>query len=76
MKLQTKKHIGGMMKRAVLYARVSGDDRKYATSGVDGQLDDCRKYANEKGTKLSMNFLKKRIGKHPALIGCQNLTRF
>lgn len=28
------------MKRAVLYARVSGDDRRYATSGVDGQLDD------------------------------------
>jgi hypothetical protein len=40
MKLQTKKHIGGMMKRAVLFARVSENVRKYATSGVDDQLDD------------------------------------
>lgn len=37
-----------MKKRAVLYARVSGDDRKYATSGIDSQLADCRKYAEEK----------------------------
>lgn len=35
------------MKRAVLYARVSGDDRKYATSGIESQLVDCRKYAIE-----------------------------
>ena len=38
-----------MRKRAVLYARVSGDDRKYATSGIDSQLTDCRKYAEDKG---------------------------
>ena len=36
-----------MTKRAILYARVSGDDRKYATSGIDSQLADCRKYANQ-----------------------------
>lgn len=29
-----------MIKRAVLYARVSGGVRKYTTSGVDDQLDD------------------------------------
>ena len=35
------------MKRAVLYARVSGDDRNYATSGIESQIADCRKYAQE-----------------------------
>lgn len=33
-----------MSKRAVLYARVSGDDRQNATSSIDGQLDLCRQY--------------------------------
>lgn len=31
--------------RAVLYARVSGDDRHNATSSLEGQLDQCREYA-------------------------------
>ena len=35
--------------RAVLYARVSGDDRKYATSGIESQLADCRRHAESKG---------------------------
>lgn len=38
-----------MSKRAILYARVSGDDRKAATSSVEGQLELCRSYAQEKG---------------------------
>ena len=38
-----------MNKRAILYARVSGDDRKYATSGIESQLADCRRYAAERG---------------------------
>jgi len=38
-----------MSKRAILYARVSGDDRKTSTSSIDGQLTDCRKYAQEQG---------------------------
>ncbi len=37
------------MRRAVIYARVSGDDSKYATSGIESQLTDCRKYAEQKG---------------------------
>jgi site-specific DNA recombinase len=41
-----------MTKRAILYARVSGDDRKYATSGIESQLNDCRKYADERGYKI------------------------
>lgn len=44
------------MTRAVLYARVSGDDSKYATSGVKSQLNDCRKYAREKGYKVVGEF--------------------
>jgi site-specific DNA recombinase len=38
--------------RALIYARVSGDDRKYSTSGIEGQLADCRKYAGDKGYNL------------------------
>ena len=41
-----------MTKRAILYARVSGDDRKYATSGIDSQLADCRRYAGERGYQV------------------------
>jgi site-specific DNA recombinase len=35
--------------RALLYARVSGDDRKYSTSGIESQLVDCRKYCADQG---------------------------
>ena len=41
-----------MTKRAILYARVSGDDRKYATSGIESQLADCRRYAAERGYQV------------------------
>ena len=41
-----------MSKRAVLYARVSGDDRQYATSGIESQLRDCRKYAKSNGYQI------------------------
>ncbi len=41
-----------MTKRAILYARVSGDDRKYATSGIESQLADCRRYAGERGYEV------------------------
>lgn len=45
-------------KRAVLYARVSGDDRKYATSGIESQLVDCRKYAREMGYQIAGEFFE------------------
>ena len=45
-----------MTKRAILYARVSGDDRKYATSGIESQLADCRKYAGERGYQVVNEF--------------------
>ncbi|MFN8474895.1 MAG: recombinase family protein [Anaerolineae bacterium] len=38
-----------MTKRAVLYARVSGDDTRRDTRNVRGQLDMCRDYALERG---------------------------
>lgn len=40
------------MKRAITYARVSGDDRKYATSGIESQQADCRKYAESNGYQV------------------------
>jgi DNA invertase Pin-like site-specific DNA recombinase len=45
-----------MLERAILYARVSGDDSKYTTSGIESQLKDCQKYANEKGYKIVGEF--------------------
>lgn len=41
-----------MTKRAVLYARVSGDDRKNATSGIDNQVKDCQKYAQDRDYEI------------------------
>lgn len=38
-----------MSKRAVLYARVSGDDANNSTSSLNGQLDMCRARAAERG---------------------------
>jgi site-specific DNA recombinase len=49
-----------VQERCVLYARVSGDDRKYATSGIEGQLGDCRKYAQEKGYRVIGEFYEQR----------------
>lgn len=47
-----------MQERAVLYARVSGDDRKYATSGIEGQLNDCLKYAEGKAYRVIGKFFE------------------
>lgn len=49
-----------MTKRAILYARVSGDDRKYATSGIDSQLEECRKYAQSKGYLVVGEYFEER----------------
>lgn len=37
------------MERAVLYARVSGDDSQKDNRNLDGQLDMCREHAHNKG---------------------------
>ena len=41
-----------MSKRAVLYARVSGDDRGKDGRNLDGQLDMCREYAHKNGWQV------------------------
>jgi site-specific DNA recombinase len=41
-----------MKKRAVLYARVSGDDRGKEGRNLKGQLDMCRRYAKEQDWKI------------------------
>ncbi len=41
-----------MSKKAVLYARVSGDDRQNATSSIDGQMALCREYVEERGYSI------------------------
>lgn len=45
-------------KRAILYARVSGDDRKNATSSIKSQLNDCRKYAEQRGYLIAGEFFE------------------
>jgi site-specific DNA recombinase len=41
-----------MTKRAVLYARVSGDDRKQEGRNLKGQLELCREYAAKRGYRI------------------------
>ena len=41
-----------MPKRAVLYARVSSDDRQVDGRNLAGQLDMCRSYCTEKGYEV------------------------
>lgn len=40
------------MKRAVLYARVSSDDSGKDYRNLSGQLDECRKYAEDRGWEV------------------------
>ena len=40
------------MKRAVLYARVSYDDRKNEARNLEGQIEDGRSYCQEKGYRI------------------------
>lgn len=39
-------------RRAILYARVSGDDRRNESRNVQGQLDMCRAYAERQGYEV------------------------
>lgn len=41
-----------VLEQAVLYARVSGDDRGKEGRNLAGQLDDCREFAGAKGYKI------------------------
>ena len=44
--------------RAALYARVSGNDDKYATSGIESQLKEGRSYAEAKGYTVVAEFFE------------------
>ena len=48
------------MTRAVLYARVSGDDRNNSTSSLDSQIELCRTYANENGWEVVAEAKRRR----------------
>jgi site-specific DNA recombinase len=47
-----------VQERAVLYARVSNDDRKNATSSIESQLSDGRKYCKEKNYNIVAEFFE------------------
>src|SRR5512139_1180011 len=49
--LETYKE-GAMTRRAILYARVSGDDRRREDRNLIGQLDLCRAYAEQHGYEV------------------------
>ena len=49
---------GQVITRAVLYARVSGNDDKYASSGIESQLKECRAYAETKGYHIVGEFFE------------------
>lgn len=44
-----------MTQRAVLYARVSGDDRLNTTSSLEAQLTMCREHAQAQGWQVVGN---------------------
>lgn len=50
-----------MTKRAILYARVSGDDRANATSSLEGQLEMCRARAAERGYQVVAEFAEDEV---------------
>ena len=41
-----------VLERAVIYARVSGDDTKHEGRNIKGQLEMGREYASEKGYRV------------------------
>jgi site-specific DNA recombinase len=49
---KTETEVRAMSKRAVLYARVSYDDRKNEARNLEGQIEDGRAYCREKGYQI------------------------
>lgn len=64
-----------MTKRAVLYARVSGDDRDNEGRNLASQLDICRKYAREKGYEVVAELAEDDKGASGATFELPQLTR-
>jgi site-specific DNA recombinase len=64
-----------MTNRAVLYARVSGDDRQNATSSLQGQLDLCRDYALNQGWQIIAELAEDERGASGALYDLPQLNK-
>jgi len=64
-----------MTKRAILYARVSGDDRGKDGRNLAGQLDMCRDYAQEKGYRPVEELAEDDRGASGAAFELEQLNR-
>ena len=64
-----------MTKRAVLYARVSGDDRGRDGRNLAGQLEMCRDYALDKGWQVVAELAEDDRGASGAAFELPELTR-
>jgi site-specific DNA recombinase len=64
-----------MTKRAVLYARVSGDDRHREDRNLIGQLDMCREYAQEHGYEIVDELAEDDRGASGAVFDLPQLTK-
>jgi DNA invertase Pin-like site-specific DNA recombinase len=63
-----------MSKRAVLYARVSGDDTKNEGRNLTGQLDMCREYAKQNGWLVVKELAEGERGASGALMNLPQIT--
>ncbi len=63
------------MKRAVLYARVSGDDRGKDGRNLAGQLEMGRKYAQERGYQIVADLAEDDRGASGARIDLPELNK-
>jgi site-specific DNA recombinase len=63
------------MKRAVLYARVSGDDRHTEGRNLEGQLDMCRQYAQDRGWQVVAELAEDDRGASGAAMNLPQLSR-
>ena len=64
-----------MSKRAVLYARVSGDDRSADGRNLAGQLDMCRAYAQERSFQIVAELHEDDQGACGAILELPQLNR-
>lgn len=64
-----------MTKRAVLYARVSGDDTKNGGLNLEGQLEMCREYANKQGWHIVTELAEDERGVSGARMDAPELSR-
>ena len=64
-----------MTKRAILYARVSGDDRAMDGRNLAGQLDMCREYAERQGWQVVAELAEDERGVSGARLDAPQLAR-